>query len=202
MSTQEIKNNYWNYYLMLENKFLNTLNYVELSSKNFSTYSNEYAHLIQAIGAELDNCFKDYCGFASSDFKTITDYANIVIQKWPGITAQVVKYGSERIIPYDGWNCAKPKQSLFWWEAFDKIKHSRVANFEDASQKNTLYILAALYMLEMKWFKEQADKNNEIDILPEASRLFTLDNWETRYNSFSDFIVTIDGTTMSLSEKK
>ena len=202
MNTQDIKIDYWNYYLMLENKFLNTLNYVELSPKNYSTYSNEYAHLIQTIGAELDNCFKGYCGFAPHEIKTITDYANLVINKWPEITKQAVKIGRNRIVPFDGWNCAKAKQSLFWWEAFDKIKHSRVANFENASQKNTLYILAGLYMLEMKWFKEEADNNNEVDIMFETSRIFTLENWETRYNSFNDIIMTVDGTSMLMSNRE
>lgn len=48
------KQKYWRYYLMLENKFIKTLEYVEPNTSNLNTYSNEYAHLIQAIGAELE----------------------------------------------------------------------------------------------------------------------------------------------------
>ena len=44
-------NKYWRYYLLLEKKFIDTLNYVELDEKNFSTYSVEYAHQLLAIGS-------------------------------------------------------------------------------------------------------------------------------------------------------
>ena len=40
---------------MLEKKLMTTFNYVGLSTSNFSTFSNEYALLIQSIGAELDS---------------------------------------------------------------------------------------------------------------------------------------------------
>lgn len=51
------------YYLMLEKKFINTTMYVEVSTLNYSTFSNEYASLLQLIGAELDSFFKAYCGY-------------------------------------------------------------------------------------------------------------------------------------------
>ena len=61
MQREEFLRNYWAYYLLLEEKFIHTLNYVELAKENFGTYSNEYAALIQMIGAELDSFFKVYC---------------------------------------------------------------------------------------------------------------------------------------------
>lgn len=53
MNRTEFMQNYWRYYLMLEKKFVNTLTYVELSAQNYDTYSDEFAHLLQAIVAEL-----------------------------------------------------------------------------------------------------------------------------------------------------
>ena len=85
MNTQEFEKNYWRYYLMLETKFAQTLQYVTLSSDNFDTYSNEYAHLIQTVGAELDAFFKVYCGFAPLDYKNISDYAAVILQDWSDI---------------------------------------------------------------------------------------------------------------------
>lgn len=67
MNRQEFLNDYWGYYLMLEKKLINTFNYVELSTSNYSTFSNEYASLIQSIGAELDSFFKLYCSFNFND---------------------------------------------------------------------------------------------------------------------------------------
>lgn len=61
MSIEEFTRKYWKYYLMLESKFIKTINYVELDKENFCTFSNEYVLLIQAIGAELDDIFKILC---------------------------------------------------------------------------------------------------------------------------------------------
>lgn len=33
----------WEYYLLLESDFIQTLNYVELSTENYDTFSKEYA---------------------------------------------------------------------------------------------------------------------------------------------------------------
>lgn len=77
MKQKEFIREYWNYYLLLENKFLNTLNYVELSDEkdkkdekdkndnyyNYSTFSKEYMSQIYTIGAEIDTVLKVICGF-------------------------------------------------------------------------------------------------------------------------------------------
>src|SRR5699024_3617242 len=90
MTREEFLNNYWAYYLMLENRFVHTLNYVELSQDNEDVYSNEYAALIQMIGAEIDSFFKVCCGFNASDIKNITDYYHSITTNYPGILTQEV----------------------------------------------------------------------------------------------------------------
>ena len=55
MTRKEFLQNHWMYYLMLEKKFINTTMYVEVSTPNYSTFSYEYASLLQLIGAELDS---------------------------------------------------------------------------------------------------------------------------------------------------
>jgi chemotaxis methyl-accepting protein methylase len=63
MTRKELTRNYWRYYRMIEDKFRETIDYVEIATTNFFTYSNEFAMLLQSIGSELDNVFKVYCGF-------------------------------------------------------------------------------------------------------------------------------------------
>lgn len=67
LTRREFMCKYQTYYLMLENRFIHTTQYVELDEHNYGTFSNEYALLIQAIGAELDSFFKEYCEFDPSD---------------------------------------------------------------------------------------------------------------------------------------
>lgn len=64
---------------------------MEINPSNFSTYSNEYALLLQSIGAELDNFFKVYCGFNLTDRKNIADYVAFVLADFPTITTEELK---------------------------------------------------------------------------------------------------------------
>lgn len=58
---QQFINNNWNYYLMLENDFINITRYIKLDKRNFKTFSDEIIKLLQSIGAECDLMFKKIC---------------------------------------------------------------------------------------------------------------------------------------------
>ena len=78
MNRKELSQNHWKYYLMLEKRFVESIEFVELHEDNFDAFSNGYALLIQAIGAELDTVFKEFCGFNTTDRKTVADYAQYI----------------------------------------------------------------------------------------------------------------------------
>lgn len=185
MDRETFMRDYWAYYLMLEEKFIHTTNYVTLSTDNDNAYSNEYAALMQMIGGELDSFFKVYCGYAPTDFKKINDYYTYLMQDYPDVLNQKINVRSADIVfqPFAGWDGTRAKQSLPWWMAFDNIKHSRAVNKRDANQKNTLYLLGALYLLEMKYLKDITEKSGGRDIPDKESNLFILDGWETKYSS-------------------
>lgn len=201
MTRDELTKNYWQYYLMLESKFSNTINYVELCTSNFSTISNEYALLLQGIGAELDHFFKAYCGFNATDRKNISDYSVFVLKDFPSIITQSVKViGSDvELIPFHGWNVLQAAQSLAWWQAFDNIKHNRLGSFSDANQENVLNMLAALYLLEMKQFGKVAKiingKFTEPDNPDIKSMLFMLPDWEFKFIKLNPWIV-VEGDSL------
>ena len=48
----------------------------------------------------------------------------------------------ETIRPFGGWD----KGKLLWWDAYGNIKHNREDNFRDATYKNVIYALSALYV--------------------------------------------------------
>ena len=180
---------YWRYYLLLEKRFVGTLEYITLSTENYPAYSNEYALQIQAIGAELDSVFKTYCGFNSSEKKNIADYASYIFPHYTYITTQRIKIPEYRIeiTPFINWNLAQPKQSLSWWTAFDNIKHSRPANRKQANLENTLNILGALFLIERKMLQEivigdGTHNITETDYPDQKSELFSLANtgWVTK----------------------
>ena len=79
MNRTELSRKYWKYYLMLEKRLTDSVEYVEFHKDNFETFSNGYALLLEAIGAELDTVFKEFCGFRTDERKTIADYAQFVL---------------------------------------------------------------------------------------------------------------------------
>lgn len=199
MTRKELSRNYWRYYRMLEDKFLATANFVEINPANFSSFSNEYALLLQSIGAELDNFFKVYCGFALTDRKNIADYTTPVLSDFPSIKEEQIKVlGTDiTVSPFAGWNGAAPAQSLSWWTAFGHIKHNRIDNFPEANQENVLNMLAALFLLEMKQFGKVARESNghldEPDSPDEKSQIFEPIGWNYRYIRVGEHFAVVDG---------
>ena len=167
---------------------MESIEYVELHPSNFSAFSNRYALLIQAIGAELDSLFKFFCGFDLSERKNIADYANQILQSNPNIVNQKIKlkqFGFE-IQPFEGWDTTRAAQSLSWWSAFTNIKHNRSSHIQEASQQNTLNILGALYLLEMLCLQKISKTTHEPDVYDIRSKLFTLENWTTIPETIDD----------------
>jgi len=196
MTRKEFIQNHWTYYLMLEKKFINTTMYVEISTHNYSTFSHEYASLLQIIGAELDSFFKVYCGYNAEDEKNIADYAKYIFNEYPDIKNQEIEVIGKDITvqPFKKWDKTKAKKSLTWWNSFDKIKHNRVGNKAHASLKNVLNILSALFLLEMKYLSKISSEQNVPDIPDEESSIFKLKDWSFKYVSMEDAMFElIDG---------
>lgn len=167
---------------MLEKRFMESIEYVELHEDNLKTFSNGYALLIQAIGAELDTVFKGFCGFNTSDQKTITEYSRYILGTYPDVinTKIVLQEYDMDIQPFQNWKESQPAQSLQWWSAFTNIKHNRYDQLHQANQENVLNILGALYLIEMMWLKEITKDTTELDVFGESSSLFKLKNWTTK----------------------
>lgn len=194
MDRNELSRNHWKYYLMLEKHFVESIEYVELHEDNFNTFSNGYALLIQAIGAELDAVFKEYCGFNTDDRETIADYAQYLLSNEPHIVNQIIsvqEYDVE-IQPFKNWDVNHPAQSLQWWKAFTDIKHNRYNQLKQAKLENVLNILGALCLIEMMYLKKITNGTNELDIFNESSKLFTLKNWTTKGVTLNNAIAIID----------
>lgn len=190
MTREEFLNKYWRYYLILEKKMMNSLQYVELAVDNFRTYSMEFITQIQNLGSEVDTIMKVIAGFEMSSRKTINDYANAIITKYPSIIQQEVKIQntSLKIKPFGNWNTDQPSKSLVWWESYNEIKHGRTQYMNKANLDITLHLLAALYILEIYLLKEISDNNNDVDIPDSESKLFVMMDWVYKNISMAGLI--------------
>ncbi len=204
MTTQEFLSNFWDYYLILEEKFEKSTRYVQLSSDNYATYSIEFVNQIQTICSEVDVVMKIMSGLEEKERCTIKDYAEIILKKYREIVEWEIVAKGIRCKPFEGWETNNASKSLPWWNAYNNVKHNRNINLKEANLKNVLHSLMGLYLLEMMYFKKLADEENVIDTPKKRSILFTIKDWK-RNRFWGDEIeiekigelVNVDGGTVS-----
>lgn len=183
MNRDEFTKNYWRFYIFLENKFIKTLNYVELTRKNFKTYSIDYAHQLLSIGSELDSFLKIYCRFNPQDRKTMKHHIDYLVDNYSDINLQKIYIPTADIelIPYEKIRKFDPKTEknpLDWWNAYNKVKHNRQGNLTQASLGNVINALSALYLIEMKYLQIITKDTEETDEPETDSNIFQLKNWK------------------------
>lgn len=176
MDTNEFQKVFWSYYLNLEEKFINTTKYVEVTKDNYFTYSIEYTSLLLNICSEIDVIFKEICNFNQSDHKCINDYFKVVTTKFPNIFKEKVtsSFDSIELTPFLGWT---NKDNPVWWKNYNNVKHGRSKNFNLGNLENVLNALAGLYILERYLFNDIAtnsSKPHEPNIPKLPSKIFNL----------------------------
>ena len=131
----------------------------------------------ESIGSECDLMLKKICNYKLSKRANMQDYVQI-LDKYPKIVNEEIIIKKENIVlhPFQGWNKDSPSK-LFWWTAYNKIKHNREENYKLGNFGNLLNILAALYFLEMYFCRGIGRKTNNIDVPYEKSKIFIINNW-------------------------
>lgn len=146
-------NNYWNYYLELENEFLQVRKYIEFSEGNFKTYSIELLKLYQAVCSEIDVVGKIFASEINSSFIvnnktnifkwwfeiqyefkfkkdncTINEYEVrlldlISIKPWKKFIVE--KYKDKKGMVR--FRCSENYNIPTWWKDYNKVKHQRIS---------------------------------------------------------------------------
>ena len=144
MITSSIINGIWNYYLSLEKDLDNTSRYIEPKGQE-NVFSFEFAKLLVLSCTELESVFKLMCYECSGEKKgNFGEYKETILSHYPKIVFSEVyisRWG-EMIRPFYNWD----KGKLAWWDAYSSVKHNREANFKEATYKNVVYALSALYI--------------------------------------------------------
>ena len=191
---------YWNYFLELEEQFLETRRYVDFDVANEKTYSVEYLKLYQAVCSEIDVVAKEIASVMNPNFKidnstNITKWGYEIQQQFPNIKLEKVIFNSStKIIPFDNWEyewtitkAGKKRLKLsegcktpIWWKNYNEVKHQRIGlvtgtkNFQLANQRNLVSAFSALFLLEDLFI----NNNSKTTTLISRSQLFerTIDN--------------------------
>ena len=170
---ETFRKTYWEYYLTIENRLLKTAQYVAFDEVNKNAYSIEYLMLYQTICSELDVLGKEISrkfnpSFDLGDQPSITKWGYSIQQVFPDLENKEVLFNGQGIKPFEHWQSeqytdkkgsvryrlAPGKKSLFWWKEYTDVKHARTdledgrQNYQKANQRNVIFSLAALYLLE------------------------------------------------------
>lgn len=210
MTAQEFEKTYWKYYLNLEENFLDTEKYVSIDNDNFQTFSIEYLKILQMTCSEIDVVAKMFCKELNCSFKgdNICNYCQVISDKCPDFSENDVLFvlNNTNIKPWTGWAYEKyknkePNVSPLWWKDNTDVKHKRtqltdgILNYKKANQKNVIFALAALFQLELYYYKHLIQDKENIVLIPlPKSKMFSIQRWY-------DEILTADEILCERSEQ-
>lgn len=201
--TKQFVRSYWDYFLELEDQFLETKRFVAFSPANSQAYSIEYLKLFQAVCSEIDVVGKEIAvdinpNFEISKKTTIKNWGYEVQQGLPTLKNTAVRFNDEiSVQPFRNWEYERNyftdkdgkkkstlriknnKNAIAWWSAYNDIKHRRIGlvegteNFQKANQKNLILAFAGLFALEALFLSSLPAAQN---IDKDQSKLFSLEN--------------------------
>lgn len=158
---------FWDYYISIESDLYKTVEYVEPCEENFTTYSQEYAKIINVACAEADVIFKELCMLIDPSYKpngkneNIDTYRRIILEKFPQIEETWLRLDRSKIdiYPFRGW---LDSGKLFWWKDYQKIKHERKDYYAKANLKNAIFSVGALRILELYYLRMHSKNKNRL----------------------------------------
>lgn len=195
MTRDEFCRLHWSYYLVLEKDFLDTERYISFDfgdnylydsqhtvtdCANSTTFSNEFVKQYQAICSEVDVILKSICKeLGNTSANSMPDYTNLILNQWSNLPNQKVRMNVIELQPFKNWSPNPVYNSPDWWSPYNRVKHERLENIRDANLKNVANALAGLYILESYLVKFIGDRDNDLDIPNDISKLFELINFQT-----------------------
>ena len=196
MTRDEFCKYHWEYYLILEKDFLETERYItfDLGDNYLYTnltitdygnslcFSNEFVKQYQAICSEVDVILKSMCEEinSSTTAKNMEQYSTEILNQWSGIVQQKVKMKDIELQPLLNWTSSPNYKSPDWWTPYNKVKHERLLNYKKANLKNIANALAALYIFEQYFVKYIGDRDDEMDVPNDISKLFGMVDYSTK----------------------
>ena len=168
----------WDYFLSIESDLDRCSRFVHFSEENYETYSIEFARIIMASSSEFDTIVKNICkSIAPSESPSnITEYYPILMTKYPQFTSfaiSIPKYNLT-IRPWNDWTTESRPD---WWsKGYNKIKHERDNNFEQANLKNALSSVTGLLVGLLYLYKETIGTPTKIQFY-RAPKLLETDSY-------------------------
>ena len=173
-------NEHFRYYLENESQFKSSERFVYVAKKCKTAYSFVYANLLLNICSDFESLIRAYLGKENDEQMEVNDIID-AIRKDEDLNQLFDEKATYNNCDYEimkpfhvNHNEKTNKDSFKWWEAYNKIKHNKVAKIFHANQENVLNALAALYILNRYVLFIHANYNGGIDIFNDDNNCFKL----------------------------
>lgn len=146
------KNHYWNYFLAIESDLERVSRYIEFNEDNYEVYSIELAHILFAASSEVEVIAKDICKLKKKKlpkFTTIKHWEKAINSLYPELCKESVYISKHNINVLTPFEKFETDQVPEWWLSYNKVKHNRIASFNDANLKNALISVASLFVINL-----------------------------------------------------
>ena len=144
-------------YKILENKIIESSNFVNIDRTNYATFSANFIFLLLSICSEIDSVSAEYCKLIAPDsdnFGGIINKIELIMSKHPNLRNKRIDtkepFERQSFVPF----AKLEKDNSSWWSDYNKIKHNRTEidsngryNYQKANLKNVLHAIASLYIL-------------------------------------------------------
>ena len=152
----EYKNEYSSHIRQLElilDELKSVFKVVEPTQENLQTYGNTIRNIIILACTEIDSMMKKILknnGIILDD-KEYTTKQYFKLKEALRLGEYELQFKEFEHLgifsPFSKWESERPTQSLPWYDAYNKIKHDREANFQYANVKNALNSIVAYAIL-------------------------------------------------------
>lgn len=149
------------YFQILQNEVEEIFKYIEPNQDNFKVYSLKIYQILVDVCIEIENNMKQILianGYSKDKMNMREDYFLLKdLMHLDEYTVKLlIKNNKYELQPFKEWN-SNEYTPLTWYQSYNKVKHSRSINYEDANLENLLNSIAGLYILLYAQFYEFAN---------------------------------------------
>lgn len=128
--------------------------YIEPSIENFSAYGHKIRELIILSCTEIESMWRAVLRENSTKYNesyrfTTNDYVLLKrplrLNEWSLSMCDYPELGE--FSPFSDWSKTNPTKSLWWYDAYNAVKHDREEEFRRATLENLINAMAALHIL-------------------------------------------------------
>lgn len=136
------------YFIALEDELANSFNYIEPEQDNLKCYGAKYASLLNSICIEFESLSRILIQTVAPKtvVSNIADIKQHLFRLFPkiGDVEVTICRTRETKTPFKDWTTG---QKFKWWDAYSKLKHSRIKNYKAANLDNVFEAMCALLVI-------------------------------------------------------